>query len=194
MRTHIILKSHVWVWKGPWFQGSEPPWGSEVQTGPRWPSCPQKLTAGRHESETRRLRCRETSFSTGSGGWELETGVPGGKVGVPVPGVLVATARRTEDTERGVHVTPQRDTTVSHACVRRGLTSPPPRSFPEPSHPGTVCLPEWPLPGSLSAEFPGLQGPVPAQLRGRGSRGVAPARPRGDSGAVVLGDHDSTVF
>lgn len=153
--------------------------------GARRPSRPQKLTAG-HESE---LCCRKKGFSMGSRGWEPEMGAPGDKVGVPVPAILVATAR-TEDTENAVHSTPQRDTRASYTRVRCGLTTPLSRSSPSlaarragRSRPRATsvsrsaqCM-KQPLPGSLPSEFPGLQGstPDPAQFRGRGSRRVEPA-------------------
>lgn len=105
LRAHIIMKSDVWVWKGPWLQGNEPLLGSEVH----------KLTAG-HESETRRLCRREKSFATGSGGWELE-------LGVGTPGanwVFRSPAPVASEQDRGnrgrQHNTPQQDPTVRHTC------------------------------------------------------------------------------
>lgn len=106
LRTQIIMKSDVWVWKGPWFQGNEPPLGSEVH----------KLTAG-HESETRRLCRREKSFATGSGGWELELGVgaPGANW-VFRPRLTVASGQEDRGNRRRLHNTHQQDPTVRHAC------------------------------------------------------------------------------
>lgn len=141
-----------------------------------------------------------------SRGWEPEMGAPGDEVGVPVPAILVATAR-TEDTENAVHSTPQRDTRASYTRVRCGLTTPLARSSPSlaarragRSRPQATSIARSaqcmkpPLPASLPSEFPGLQGPHRTLLNsGGGAPAVwSPHGPRG--GGVSWGGHGLAVF